>query len=105
VDLVQIPSTWLSAIDSAHGGKTALNIGGVKNQIGTFHPAKEIHLARPLLFSQGQERARDAFGELAKIAIIAMIAARITVAPNPTIKEKKIRRKIETTKPNFLLPK
>lgn len=70
VNLVQIPTTWLSAIDSAHGGKTALNVGGVKNQIGTFYSAKQVFLVRSALSAQGKEQAQDAFGELAKIAII-----------------------------------
>ena len=30
VPLQQIPSTWLAAIDSAHGGKNALNVGRAK---------------------------------------------------------------------------
>lgn len=70
VELIQLPSTWLSALDSSHGGKTALNVGGAKNQIGTFHPASRIYLIKPLLLAQPEERARDAFGELAKIALI-----------------------------------
>lgn len=70
VDLIHIPSTWLSALDSSHGGKTALNVGGAKNQIGTFHPASRIYLVKPLLLAQPEERAREAFGELAKIALI-----------------------------------
>ncbi len=70
VRLVHLPSTWLSAIDSSHGGKTALNAAGVKNQVGTFYPASEVHLVRALLKGQGEERRRDAEGELAKIALI-----------------------------------
>lgn len=70
VPLVQIPSTWLSAIDSAHGGKNALNVGKIKNQIGTIVFAKQIHLCRELLFLQPKERAREALGELIKMAII-----------------------------------
>ncbi|MCM2323023.1 MAG: hypothetical protein NDJ90_07150 [Oligoflexia bacterium] len=70
VQLVQIPSTWLSAIDSAHGGKTALNLGTVKNQIGTYYSAREVHLVRSVLLAQGPDRIRDALGELAKIALI-----------------------------------
>lgn len=70
VRLVHYPSTWLAAIDSAHGGKTALNVGGLKNPIGTFHPASEVVLVRELLQSQPRSRARDAYGELAKIALI-----------------------------------
>lgn len=70
VGLVQIPSTWLAAIDSAHGGKNALNIGLAKNQIGTFAFPKRVYLSRPLLFLQPEARVQEAFGELAKIAII-----------------------------------
>lgn len=68
--LVQIPSTWLAAIDSAHGGKNALNVGGAKNQMGTVHFASSVVLVRAVLFSQGRERARESLGELAKIALI-----------------------------------
>lgn len=70
VPLVQIPSTWLAAIDSAHGGKNALNVGKIKNQIGTIVFAKQIYLCKELLFLQPKERAREALGELLKIAII-----------------------------------
>lgn len=70
VDLVHIPSTWLAAIDSSHGGKTALNSAGAKNQIGTFHPAREVYLVKSLLAAQPEERARDAMSELAKIALL-----------------------------------
>lgn len=70
VRFAQMPSTWLAAIDSAHGGKTALNNGNVKNQLGTFYPAETIYLNQGLLYSQPPERAEDALGELAKIAII-----------------------------------
>ena len=70
VSLIQIPSTWLAAIDSAHGGKNALNIGKMKNQIGTIAFARRIFLSRSLLAIQPKERAQKALGELAKIAII-----------------------------------
>jgi len=70
VGLVHMPSTWLAAIDSAHGGKTALNVGSAKNQIGTFYPAREIVLCRSLLLAQPEARAFEGFGELLKIALI-----------------------------------
>src|SRR5690606_32869940 len=34
VSLIHVPSTWLAAVDSSHGGKTALNSFGAKNQFG-----------------------------------------------------------------------
>lgn len=68
--LIQIPSTWLAAIDSAHGGKNALNVGLMKNQLGTIAFARRIILSKQLLCGQPKERAQEAMGELAKIAII-----------------------------------
>ncbi len=70
VRLIHIPSTWLAAIDSSHGGKTALNVGGAKNQIGTFYPADQILMVRSVLMSQPEARAYEGFGELVKIALI-----------------------------------
>lgn len=70
VGLVQVPSTWLAAIDSAHGGKTALNLEGAKNQVGTFYQAQEIFLIKDLLMGQPAARAKEANAELIKIALI-----------------------------------
>lgn len=36
IEFVQIPTTVLSAVDSSAGGKTGVNLGGLKNQMGTF---------------------------------------------------------------------
>ncbi len=36
IDYAQIPTTFLSAIDSSVGGKTGINIPQAKNQVGTF---------------------------------------------------------------------
>lgn len=68
--LVQVPSTWLAAMDSAHGGKTALNLARAKNQIGSFHQASDVVLVREILLTQPDVRAHEALGELAKIVVI-----------------------------------
>ena len=70
VGLIHIPSTWLSAIDSSHGGKTALNVSGFKNQIGSFYPAEKVLIVKQLLEAQPAKRALEASGELVKIALI-----------------------------------
>lgn len=70
VRLIHVPSTWLSAIDSSHGGKTALNVEKVKNQIGSFYSAETTYLVKELLIHQPPERAQEAAGELIKIAMI-----------------------------------
>lgn len=70
VKLSHFPTTYLSAIDSAHGGKTALNLSGGKNQIGSFYPAEQVWIVSSLLKSQTEAQLSDARGELAKIAVI-----------------------------------
>ncbi len=69
--LIHIPSTWLAAIDSSHGGKTALNLLGGKNQVGTFYPSAQTILVRDLLLAQPIARIEDGVGELAKTAILS----------------------------------
>lgn len=71
VPLIHIPSTWLAAIDSSHGGKTALNVAGYKNQIGTLYPAQKIYLVKSLLFTQPEIRIQEAMGEVIKTVILA----------------------------------
>ena len=70
VPVTQIPSTWLAALDSAHGGKTALNVGGFKNQIGTFHFPKEVWIVKTILETQPVERLIEASGEFMKTALL-----------------------------------
>jgi 3-dehydroquinate synthetase len=67
---VHIPSTWLSAIDSAHGGKNGLNFEGVKNQVGTFYPPEKIYVCKELLETQPDERLTEAMGEIIKTAVL-----------------------------------
>ncbi|MBI4126523.1 MAG: 3-dehydroquinate synthase [Deltaproteobacteria bacterium] len=71
VQLIFVPSTWLAAVDAAHGGKTALNVRGIKNQIGTFYFPSHIYLVKSLLMAQPEARAREAMAELTKIALIS----------------------------------
>lgn len=68
--LVHIPTTWLAAVDSSHGGKTALNVCGFKNQIGSFYPADKIILVQAVLFQQPSIRSDEAYGEALKIALL-----------------------------------
>lgn len=36
IEFIQIPTTVLAAVDSSVGGKTGVNLGGLKNQVGVF---------------------------------------------------------------------
>ena len=70
VPLIHIPSTWLSAMDSAHGGKTALNVKQVKNVLGSYCFPKSVFIVKELLFSLLEKERKSAEGELLKMALI-----------------------------------
>jgi len=42
IDFYNIPTTVLSQVDSSIGGKTAVNLGGIKNIIGAFYQPKAV---------------------------------------------------------------
>ena len=70
VKLSHIPSTWLAAMDSAHGGKNGLNYEGTKNQIGTFYPANSVFIVRDLLNATPSELRDQSYGELIKMGLV-----------------------------------
>jgi 3-dehydroquinate synthase len=70
VPLIHIPTTLLAAMDSAHGGKTGLNVASVKNQVGTFYPADSVLLVKSLFEGLPKLQLQSAGGELAKMAIL-----------------------------------
>ncbi len=71
IDYVQIPTTVLAQVDSAIGGKTAVNVRAMKNLLGTFYPPRLV-LAEPEVLTSLDERSfRSGFFEVAKHAILA----------------------------------
>ena len=42
IDFYNIPTTLLSMVDSSIGGKTAVNLGGVKNVVGAFYQPSAV---------------------------------------------------------------
>lgn len=68
--LTLIPSTWLSVVDSSHGGKNAVNVRGIKNQIGTFYFPDQVYIVTQLLNEQPPQRLHEAWSEIVKIALI-----------------------------------
>lgn len=71
IDYVQAPTTVVAQVDSAIGGKTAVNVGQMKNLIGTFAPPRLV-LADPVVLKSLPPRAYlSGFYEVAKHAVLS----------------------------------
>lgn len=91
VHLVQIPTTLLSQVDSSVGGKTAVDMGGVKNVIGTFYQPEEV-IADPLFLATLPKRElRCGLGEIVKYGAL-----------NAAIYQKLLKNRRSLTKSAFL---
>lgn len=69
VALIQCPTTLLAQIDSAIGGKTAVNLPEGKNLVGAFHPAEWVVSDVGCLRSQTDEDFRQGLAEAVKYGL------------------------------------
>lgn len=69
---INYPTTLLAMIDAAHGGKTAIDLDGVKNCVGVVRqPAFVMPANTQFLRTLPERELRSGFGELIKYALIS----------------------------------
>lgn len=66
-----LPTTLLSQVDAAIGGKTGINFGGVKNSVGTFSLPLFTYICPESLLSLPKEEWISGAAELLKTTIIS----------------------------------
>ena len=66
VSLIQVPSTLLSQVDAAIGGKTGINFQGAKNNIGAFYQPNLVLIDIDLLSSLGRSEISEGLAEIIK---------------------------------------
>ena len=71
MDFINIPTTLLSAIDAATGGKTGINYLGFKNEIGVFAPAKAVLIDSRFFQTLDIQNLLSGFSEMVKHALIS----------------------------------
>ena len=69
IDFYNIPTTLLSQIDSSIGGKTAINLGGTKNIVGTFYQPKKVLIDPDLLKTLPQRQMANGLAEAIKMSL------------------------------------
>jgi len=70
VDCIHVPTTILAQVDSSIGGKTAVNLGEMKNLIGTFYPGRLVLSEPRVLSSLSPRNFRSGLYEVIKHAIL-----------------------------------
>ena len=70
IDLVQIPTTLMSQVDSAVGGKNAINTRHGKNLVGTFHQPRLVLDDVSVLASLPRRELLSGYGEVVKCGLI-----------------------------------
>ncbi len=71
VQLWHVPTTLLAIVDSAHGGKTAVNLGAHKNQLGTWHPSDRTFIVDEVLETMPLEVRREGLSEIVKALMLS----------------------------------
>lgn len=70
IDYISIPTTFLSAIDSSVGGKTAVNLKAGKNLCGTFYQPKKVFIDTDFLKTLSDYYFNDGLAEAIKYGMI-----------------------------------
>ena len=68
IDWYNVPTTLLSQADSCVGGKTGVNLGGVKNAVGAFHQPKGVLVDTDTLATLSPRLLSEGMAEVIKMA-------------------------------------
>ena len=71
IRFVNVPTTLLAMVDAAIGGKNGVNMGGCKNQIGTFTEPLEVMINPICLSSLPERELLSGLAEMVKYGFIA----------------------------------
>lgn len=69
IDFYNIPTTLLSQVDSSIGGKTAIDLGTVKNIIGAFHQPKGVIIDPEVLATLPERHIKNGLAESIKMGM------------------------------------
>ena len=69
VDFYNAPTTVLSQVDSSVGGKTAVNLNGIKNPVGAFHQPKGVLIDPQVLSTLPPRQIANGLAEALKMAV------------------------------------
>ncbi len=71
IQFINIPTTLLSMVDASVGGKTGINFGGLKNEIGVFSNARTVILDTVFLQTMDADNIKSGYAEMLKHGLIS----------------------------------
>ena len=84
IHYINVPTTLLAMVDASVGGKTGINFGGLKNEIGVFNNAASVILDTTFLKTLDSANILSGYAEMLKHGLIstpAMLAELLTFDP------------------------
>ena len=66
INFINIPTTLLAMVDASVGGKTGINFGGLKNEVGVFNDSKYVILDTEFLKTLDAENICSGYAEMLK---------------------------------------
>ena len=70
ISFVNIPTTLLAMVDASVGGKTGINLNGLKNEVGTFCNAKQVIIDASFLHTLDHKNLCSGFAEMLKHGLL-----------------------------------
>lgn len=101
ISFINIPTTLLAMVDAAVGGKTGINFGGLKNEVGAFAEAHSVIIDTTFLRTIDAENICSGYAEMLKHSLIsdaAMWQSHIAFdlhSPDLSVLQKLVRQSIE----------
>lgn len=69
IDFYNVPTTLLAQVDSSVGGKTAVNLAGVKNIVGAFWPPRAVLIDPDVLLTLSPRQFSNGLAEAIKMSV------------------------------------
>lgn len=70
IKIINVPTTLLAAVDASVGGKTGINFGNLKNEIGVFRQADSVVLSTLFFSTMTTEEMRSGYAEMLKHGLL-----------------------------------
>ena len=70
IELIQVPTTLLSFVDSSVGGKTGLDLPKAKNYVGAFYQPSMVFINLNFILTLDKRQILSGYGEVLKYAFI-----------------------------------